>query len=695
MAILDKINIIDNSIETMKEALSLPSSTPLEEVEAVISQGSIAGPTNVYRVETEEDRDAIVDMVEGDVCVVYGNKQVRSNGSTPLPYTILYFPETIDIQDVYGRVSSETSCNMGSGGLNANKVTFKVGPEYFTVTEIASSDIIANYTSADGRTYTRTTERTTYDAGINLKPGLLQNLRSPLYYFIYMQTDAFGLYQYNSNKWEYLNIKVDPDLHDIMDTVTIYTNNGYQTGTRNENEYRQDYIYVQENEPEEKTGLWVTYPEDNKYYDTAPYRRLTFLTGRDLNTINKAQVQTNFYSTTIKDPYNNVYNRFCGKAAKIAIDWNQSASTYSSNTSYRHVGFVLGNKLYTFPVSTTVDTKVRSLDIETGECNAAVSEVMPFTTTNAEFSYFYTGDEHVWAIFPENSSANYTVAKYNYVENIWTTVATIPKENFNHIENYTSNYARFVVGNYVYHYSYTDKKCYRNTLDDFNALTEINLPTDFSSNITKDLIKSYYVDSNNQIWCGTLCFDGETLELLSPTNTIKKNSSGRDEFSRVDDGYPVGVLEDGDNETITFVYAKVSDPIYRFLTYNTTTKEMISNYRSRMSGNIDRDRAVVFMDMEGNIIWNGGTTYSSAYSFHKDKVTLSYSNMLNAPMVYGGEGVRSIIIQADPEKSEHNHRCEIAKGMYVYIKNVDDGDYTARPIEHYYIGNGSKWNQIK
>lgn len=697
MAILDKISIIDNSIETMKEALSLPSSTPLEEVEAVISQGSITGPTNIYRAETEEDKDAIVDMVEGDICVVYGKKQVRSNGTSPLPYPILYFPETIDIRDVYGRVSSESSCSMGLGGLAGNKVKFAVGPTYYTVTEISTSNIIANYVSEDGTTYTRITEAETYDAGVNLKTGLMQYLRSPLYYFIYTQTDAFGLYQYNSNKWEYLNIKVDPDLHDIMDTVTIYTNNGYQKGTRNENEYRQDYIYVQENEPEEKTGLWVTYPEDNKYYDTAPYRRLTFLTGRDLDTINKAQVQTNFYTTTVKIPSTDVYNRFWGTGAKIAVDWNQTASTYTSNAAYRHVGFVLGDKLYTFPVSTTTDNKVRSLDIETGECNAAVSEVMPFTTTNAEYSYFYTKDEYVWAIFPTNSTVNYTVAKYNYVENIWTTVATIPKENFNHIENYEANYMRFVVGNYVYHYSYTDKKCYRNTLDDFNTLTEINLPTDFSSNITTDLLKSYYIDSNNQIWCATLCFDGETLELLSPSSTIKKNSYGTNEFSRLDDGYPVGVFEDGDNETITFVYADVSDPIYRFLTYNTTTKEMISNYRSRISRNIvlDRDRAVVFMDMEGNITWNGGTTYSSAYSFHKDKVTLSYSDMLNAPMVYGGEGVRSIIIQADSEKSEHSYRCEIAKGIYVYIKNVDDGDYTVRPIEHYYIGNGSKWNQIK
>lgn len=697
MAILDKINIIDNSIDMMKEALSLPSSSSLDEVVAAIGQGSTTGPTNIYRAETEEDKDAIVDMVEGDICVVYGNKQIRSNGSTPLPYTLLYFPETIDIQDVYGRVSSEESCGMGAGGLTANKVMFKVGPSYFTVTEVSSSEVIANYTSSDGRVYTRTTERTTYDAGINLKPGLFGHLEMPLYFFIYMQTDAFGLYQYNSNKWEYLNIKVDPDLHDIMDTVTIYTNNGYQTGTRNEKEYRQDYVYVQENEPEEKTGLWVTYPADNKYYDTAPYRRLTFLTGQDLNTINKAQVQTNFYSTTIKKPYSDVYNRFWGASTKIAIDWNQSASTYSSNTAYRHVGFVLGNKLYTFPVSTTTDNKVKSLDIETGECNTALSDAVPFTTTNAASAYFYTRDEYVWAIFPENSTSNYTVAKYNYVENTWTTVATIPKENFNYIENYTTNYTRFVVGNYVYHYSYDDKKCYRNTLDDFNTLTEINLPTDFSSNITKELLKSYYVDSNNQMWCGTLCFDGETLELLSPVSKITKNSYGKDEFSRIDDGAPAGVFEDHDNETITFVYAATDTLIYRFLTYNTTTKELISNYRSRSTGNIDldRDRMVVCMDTEGNIVWNGGTTYSSSYSFHKDKQTLSHSNMLNAPMVYGGEGVRSIVIQADPEKSEHNHKCEIAKGIYVYIKNVDDGDYTVRPIEHYYIGNGSKWNQIK
>lgn len=671
MAVLDKINIIDTSIDMMKEALSLPSSSSLEEVVASITNGGANEPTNIYRVESEEEKSSLTGMVEDDICIVYSNEKVRSNGTTPLPYTVLYFPETIDIQDVYGRVSSESSCGMGSGGLGANKVTLKLGPSYFTVTEVSTSNILANYTSEDGRTYTRTTDLSIYDAGINLKPGLLQNLRSPLYYFIYMQNMAFGLYQYKNNQWQFLDIGVNPNLYDVLDTVTIYTSEGFQTGTRNEKDYRQDYIYIQAEEPEDKKGIWITLTEGGTY-PTDPYQAVPYITTSDLASLNRSKFTANALSRGIRT----------SSTTKVYKDNSTSfelnfASPNGSSYNYKDA-LVANDVMYAiFPRKTSTTTAGNdaygySLNFKTGEITQITSHPLYSRITSSTGSLTFKIDEDnlMQRLVLDDDTDNYYIVKYNISSNTWT-YETLLKTT----ENTTSWYK---AGNYMFFYNTTSKKCYKAPLSDLTSIEELNLPEDTYSTLWTNGGNYYYTDSRGRIWSQGICYDGTTLERISPAGAVKIFTSS---------DYLTAPYE---IDNILYLMS-IDDRSYAitYHAYDMDTCVRITN--GIVSCNPDQEFSYGVTSLkigqllsDGTVCWCGGTAYSNSWYYEsRDKQEINIRDIEFIP------NSSTLRVQTGPLLLD-NTRCEIAKSVYINVKNI-----TYSNLDKAYIGNGSKWNQIK
>jgi hypothetical protein len=672
MAVLDKINIIDTSIDMMKEALSLPSSSSLEEVVASITNGGANEPTNIYRVESEEEKNSLTGMVEDDICIVYADEKVRSSGTTPLPYTVLYFPETINIQDVYGRVSSESSCNMGAGGVNANKVTFKVGPTYFTVTEVSSSEIIANYISSDGRIYTRTTERTSYDAGINLKPGLFQNLRSPLYYFIYMQNMTFGLYQYKENQWGHLAIGVDPNLYDVLDTVTIYTNEGFQTGTRNEKDYRKDYIYIQAEEPEDKTGIWVTLTE-NGTYPTAPYQAAPYITTSDLASLNRSKFSANALSRGIRT----------SSTTKVYQDnsTNFELSFASPNgSSYDYKDALVANDIMyaVFPRKTSSgsgnDASGYSLNFKTGEITKITSHPLfsRMTSSSGMLTFKIDEDNLMQRLVLDDDADNYYIVKYNISSNTWT-YETLLKTT----ENTTSWYK---AGNYMFFYSTTNKKCYKAPLSDLTSIEELNLPEDTYSSLwaSNSGGNYYYTDSRGRIWSQGICYDGTTLERISPAGAVKIFTSS----TYLNAPYEI--------DNILYLMS-IDDRSYAitYHAYDMDTCARITNGTVTCNPDQEFSYGVTSLKIgqllsDGTVCWCGGIAYSNSWYYEsRDKQEI---NIKDIEFIPNGSPLK---LQTGPLLLDNN-RCEIAKSVYINVKDIAYSN-----LDKAYIGNGSKWNQIK
>lgn len=679
MAVLDKINIIDTSIDSMKEALSLPSSASLEEVVAAIGQGSIQEPTNIYRVTSEEEKNSLTGMVEDDICIVYADEKIRSDGTTPLPYTVLYFPETIDIQDVYGRISSEESCGMGVGGLTANKVMFKVGPSYFTVTEVSSSEVIANYTSSDGRVYTRTTERTTYDAGINLRPGFLAHLDMPLYYFIYMQNMTFGLYQYKENQWEYLTIGVDPNLDTILDSTTVYTDNGFVSGTRSEQDYRKDNVYYQYEEPENKTGLWVQSAEGSEPQTT---RHLLHITTSELDDINKATRIENFV-----------------QGGTLALD---GASPAYRTCPVMHInflgkdfnGYIIGDYIYAFPYAN--GSACYKIHLGTGAYESIAN--FPFEDNTRAYYAGHYHKEKIMLVSVRDSSTERTLVTYDIASNSWTTMELTASA----FEFDITQVGVYFVGDYIFYYATengsgsTLKTCYRASLADPLTAVYLDLPEDTYGRLWKgNMTTDYHVDSRDRLWCYGVCYDGYSLERLTP-GTGTTGMGWTSTSNKI-----VGTIEE--NNTITFFMEYNRDFTVICVSYNMDTLSVINSgtvtvrpesmptaiaSSSNKSGPIYMICALHNRDL----VWIGGQIWNSSNTPVYDKYYISFDSLEFIPRQ------SALVIQTQPLNMS-KIVCEIAKDTKISVKDVCEvtvltSSSTLTKLENVYLGDGSQWHQL-
>lgn len=195
-----------------------------------VPSGGTPVKSNVYRVPTLEARDAITDMVEGDVCVVYESN--ISNVTVDSRFQTAIFPEVVVLDTaitgyvgVRYRAVDESIMFDCQGSLDSSRFNM----DCF----MGDNSIRIEYTSEDGITYTRTdTTGNPVDFGTEIKYDRPEMWNNAIGKFIQASSLNFdGIFQYKDNHWNYANINIPTTADYIYKDCKAYTNNGTVIGT--------------------------------------------------------------------------------------------------------------------------------------------------------------------------------------------------------------------------------------------------------------------------------------------------------------------------------------------------------------------------------------------------------------------------------------------------------------------------------
>ncbi len=196
--------------------------------------------SNIYRVETIAQRNALTGLNSGDMCVVTSSStgNWQENTST----NVITFPATVTLPNAYS--------NYYSAYLVGNNVNTPISlDEYsFSISNGWGGDIYFNieYNSSDGITYTRTRLQCNntsswedYVSGdvVTLPETVsIESWGDPfdsnVGYFMQIMSNTFdGLFVYKNNTWGYAYIGIDTEAVDLFNGKIAYTNSGPITGT--------------------------------------------------------------------------------------------------------------------------------------------------------------------------------------------------------------------------------------------------------------------------------------------------------------------------------------------------------------------------------------------------------------------------------------------------------------------------------
>ena len=267
-----------------------------------VPSGGTPVKSNVYRVPTIEARDAITDMVEGDVCVVYesniSNVKVDSRFQTAIfPEVVVLDTAITDFVDVRYRAVDESVMFNCWGSLNSSSFNMDCDSE--------SGSIRIEYTSEDGITYTRTdTTGNPVDFGTEIYYEMPEMWNDAIGKFIQASSLNFdGIFQYKDNHWNYANINIPTTSEYIYKNCKAYTNNGTVIGTLVSN----PSITLDDMNAKVYSELSVLYnnldeiiaPEDssNLYSNSSIYIIPSKINGKSLlNTSNVTNMHRMFYN---------------------------------------------------------------------------------------------------------------------------------------------------------------------------------------------------------------------------------------------------------------------------------------------------------------------------------------------------------------------------------------------------------------
>lgn len=186
--------------------------------------------SNIYRVTSIAERDAITDMVEGDICVVY--EANINNATADSRFQTAIFPEVVVLD-----TAVTDSINISYRSVDESVMFDCWGMIDSSMFDMGcyseSGEINIRYTSTDGITYTRTdTMGNPVDFGTEIYYRMPENWNDSIGYFIQTGSIDFdGIFQYKDNNWDYVNIDISTTADYIYKNCKSYTNNGTVIGT--------------------------------------------------------------------------------------------------------------------------------------------------------------------------------------------------------------------------------------------------------------------------------------------------------------------------------------------------------------------------------------------------------------------------------------------------------------------------------
>lgn len=188
------------------------------------------GPTvksNIYRVTTIAERDAITDMVEGDMCVVHSSN--ISNATVDSRFKSIVFPATVVLSEaITSQVYSSFRNEDRAVDINimletsACRIDIMMEPDYTSI----------EYTSTDGITYTRTTNIEEIELPVEVSCPYPEEWNDAIGYFIQLGTINFdGIFTYKDNNWIYSKVGISTTPDYVYANKDFYSNTGKNTGT--------------------------------------------------------------------------------------------------------------------------------------------------------------------------------------------------------------------------------------------------------------------------------------------------------------------------------------------------------------------------------------------------------------------------------------------------------------------------------
>lgn len=225
-----KLERINASMARIREKTNLPNAV-IEDVATAVEQLGTSGgetvKTNIYKVATIADRDAITDIVEGDMCVVHTSSMANMQATDSV--TAITFPATVVLPSAFtgsAWVSLRDADYTSDIMLDLSQTRMRC--------DIMGNDYISiSYTSTDGITYTRTDSNAeTIEFSSPVRCEYQEEWNDTLGYFLQVGGVEFGgLFEYTEGAWDYVNIGSSVSASQIFKSKTAYTSDGMLSGT--------------------------------------------------------------------------------------------------------------------------------------------------------------------------------------------------------------------------------------------------------------------------------------------------------------------------------------------------------------------------------------------------------------------------------------------------------------------------------
>lgn len=191
-------------------------------------------PSNFYKVKSIEERDSLVDVPEGAICLV--DESSISNATSDSQFQVATLPQQVvfdepftEFVDVRYRAVDESAMLDIRGNLDSNMFMLDgfgdIGGQFI--------EIRVEYMSEDGgTTYNRLSpEEDTIDFGTPVYYEMPEMWNDAIGKFLLVGSINFtGLFEYKNNSWTYYNIGISSMPKDYLLGTKAYTSNGIIEG---------------------------------------------------------------------------------------------------------------------------------------------------------------------------------------------------------------------------------------------------------------------------------------------------------------------------------------------------------------------------------------------------------------------------------------------------------------------------------
>ena len=218
----DYLESLQSDLDRITTALDLEEGTKFTDIAQMTEGGEIS--KGLYITSTIQERDAIENPEDGNICLVYSN--IKEPLSNPPKAGNYIFPDTVTFDTAIGEEDEKFIVfSTFDEDILANFILFSDSCLIRIDEDEDSYEI--NYTSEDGITYTKTDGIDSYT--LPSRTWNVDTFDTECSQFMILETDNIsvtGTYKYENNQWGNLETLEIYDYLDLFETITdIYETN--------------------------------------------------------------------------------------------------------------------------------------------------------------------------------------------------------------------------------------------------------------------------------------------------------------------------------------------------------------------------------------------------------------------------------------------------------------------------------------